>query len=182
MNEDVTASPPPDPLPPTRGGVGPRRALLVSVAGIVAVIGLAVGVFFVFRGSDADLAGYFDETGLLLDSVSERAGEGTFSSTGALLSHMASVFSDTKDSMEAIKAPDEVATTHADLTTALADEAFLFGELAVDELDIGTTEDMSTFLAEHEELSAIVRRVTLSCIDLLRVAEENEIEVQLGLC
>ncbi len=181
MNEDVAVSTAPQP-PPTRRGLGPRASLLLSLAGIAAVVGLAVGVFFAFRGSDSDLEGYFVETGLLLNSINERTGEGSFSSTGPLLAHMSSVFSDTKDSLEAIEAPDEVAITHADLAAALGDEAVLLGELAAEELGIVTTEELSTFLAEHEELNVVVVRVIQNCSELQTVAEENEIEVELGLC
>lgn len=182
MNQDATASTPAETTPPTRGGLGPRVALLVSLAGIVAVVGVAVGVFFAFRGSESDLEGYFGIVGPVLSTVSDRTGEGSFSSTGPLLSHMGSVFGDTKDLLEAIEAPDQVTIAHADLAAALGDEAVILGELSGEELGIDTAEELSAFLAQHEELSVIVGRVTHSCSELQAVADEKGIEVELGLC
>ena len=182
MNEDLTASTPPEPTPPTRGGVGPRRALFVSIAGILALVVIAAVFIFVFRGSESDLVGYFEETGLELSTINERTAEGDYDSTGPLLIHLSTVFRNTSETLDTINAPDEVKEAHVELVEALEEEATLLAVLASEDLEAETSEELSTFLAEHEELGVIVRRVTQSCVDLQTVADENEIVVDLGLC
>lgn len=181
MDEDETVLTAPQP-PPTRGGVGPRRALLVSVVGILALLGIVAVFILVFRSTPSDLDEYFEDAGAVLNTVNERTSEGDYGSTGPLLVHLSTVLRNTSETLDGINAPDEVGEAHSALIEALEEEAVLLGSLSSEDLEADTSEELSTFLAEHEELGVIVRRVTQSCSELKTVAEENEIEVELGLC
>ncbi len=180
MNEDATVSTPAEPTPPTRRGLSRRVAILVSIAGILAVVGLAGGLAFAFRGSDSepisDLEQYFADAGPVLSAVSQRAGDGD---TAPLLADFSIKLRDTSATLDTIEAPDEVGETHSALIEALKEEAVFLESALSEDLEDETSD---VLLSEREELMEILGRVTQLCSDLRSVAEENGIEVELGLC
>ena len=180
MRDDAPA----DQQPADRRRTTPWLALLASIIVLAVVIGAAVGAIFIFRGGGPgpDLTEYFDEVEALVNDVSRRTGSGEFSSPRSVLIHLAVVLTETQDSLRSIKPPPEAVESHFDLVTALEDEALALANMADQDIDAQSTDELETFLVEDEELSTIVDRVTAACAELQKLADENEIEVELELC
>ena len=181
MNEDANVSTPAEPTPPSRRALSRRAAILVSIAGILAVVGLAVALSVAFQDSDSeprsDLDRYFDDVEPVLSSVSQRAGDGD---TAPLLAEFSIKLRETSATLDNIEAPDEVGDTHSALIETLEEEAVFLESALSEDLEDQTSDELST--SEREELIVILGRVTQLCSDLRSVAEENGIEVELGLC
>ena len=186
METPPTPAPTSDvPRAPT-GALAPRRALLVSVVAIAAVLGGTIGLVLALGGrggGNADLAEYLQGTAAIMNTIDDRSGEGEYPSPGAILIHLSAVLTETTGSLRSLEPPAEAADAHEQLAQALEDGASVMSGLAVDHQDDLQTEDeLNALLIGDEGLAEADRRAREACTELQQLATKNEIEVTLEYC
>ena len=170
--------------PANRRRTTPWLALLASVIVLAVVIGIAVGAIFIFRGGgpDSDLKEYFESVAALVNDIDDRSGEGFVRAPGDILIQWAIVLRDTATKLDAIEPPPEAADAHAELVAGIDEGGVILANFPDQHSAVATVDEARRLLSEDEGLLAADERASGACAELQKLAEENEIEVEMDLC
>ena len=180
MKDDAPADQPPS----SRRQTTPRLALLASITVLVVVIGAAVGAIFIFGGGgpDSDVKEYFEAVETLVNDIDDRNSEGTVRSPSDFFIRRAVVLRETATQLGTLEPPAEAADAHAKLAAALDDAGAILENFPDQHSDVESIEEADKLVSEDEGIIAADLRARGACAELEKLADENEIEVDLELC